>query len=71
MRIFDNPNFNFIRWRWQAIALSLVVILAGAAVMATRGVPLGIDFSGGTLLVVGFDQPDLGICRIINDTRRY
>ncbi len=57
MKIFDNPNYNFIRWRWQAITLSLVVILAGAAVMVTRGVPLGIDFSGGTLLVVGFDQP--------------
>jgi preprotein translocase subunit SecF len=57
MKIFDNPNYNFIRWRWHAIVLSLVVILAGAAVVATRGVPLGIDFSGGSLLVVGFDQP--------------
>ena len=57
MKIFDNPNYNFIRWRWHAIAVSLVVILAGAAAIATRGLPLGIDFSGGTLLVVGFDQP--------------
>ena len=56
MRIFTNPNYNFIRWRWHAIILSLVLIAAGAAVMATRGIPLGIDFSGGTLLVVGFDQ---------------
>jgi preprotein translocase subunit SecF len=57
MKIFDNPNYNFIRWRWHAIILSLVVILAGVAVVTTRGVPLGIDFSGGSLLVVGFDQP--------------
>ena len=24
MQIFTQPNFNFIRWRWHAIALSLV-----------------------------------------------
>jgi hypothetical protein len=26
MRIFDKPNYNFIQWRWHAIALSVVVI---------------------------------------------
>jgi preprotein translocase subunit SecF len=57
MRIFENPNFNFIRWRWHAIALSLVVILAGVAMIVTRGLPLGIDFSGGTIVVLQFKQP--------------
>jgi len=57
MQIFHNPNYNFIRWRWHAIALSLAVIIAGAVVVATRGISLGIDFSGGTLVVVQFDQP--------------
>lgn len=57
MQIFRNPNYNFIRWRWHAIVLSLVVIIAGAAKMiAYGGVPLGIDFSGGTIVVVQFDQ---------------
>jgi preprotein translocase subunit SecF len=56
MQIFDNPNFNFIRWRWHAIALSLVVILAGVAVMATRGLPLGVDFKGGSILILKFDR---------------
>ena len=56
MDILSNPNFNFIRWRWHALALSAVVILAGAGVIASRGLPLGIDFSGGTLLVVKFEQ---------------
>ena len=27
------------------------------AIIATRGLPLGIDFSGGTLIVVKFEQP--------------
>ena len=57
MRIFENPNYNFIQWRWHAIALSLIVILAGAAMMVTRGLPLGIDFSGGTIVVLKFQQP--------------
>ena len=57
MRIFENPNYNFIQWRWHAIALSLVVILGGFAMMFTRGLPLGIDFSGGTIVVLKFQQP--------------
>jgi preprotein translocase subunit SecF len=57
MKIFNNPNYNFIRWRWHAIILSLVVIGAGAVMMAVRGLPLGIDFSGGTLVIVQFEQP--------------
>ena len=57
MQIFKTPNYDFIRWRWHAIVLSLVVIVAGAAKMAVDGgVPLGIDFSGGTIIVVQFDQ---------------
>ena len=56
MEIFHNANYDFIRWRWHALTLSLVVILAGAGLMITRGLPLGIDFSGGTSLVVRFSQ---------------
>ena len=60
MQIFTNANYNFIRWRWHAIILSLVVIAAGAVMMATRGMPLGIDFSGGTaILVEGAPEADV------------
>ena len=57
MDFLRNPNFDFIRWRWHAIALSTIVIVAGIVTIATRGLPLGIDFSGGTLIVVKFQQP--------------
>src|SRR5262245_62136154 len=57
MEIFHNANYDFIRWRWHAIALSLLIIGAGVVFMLTRGLPLGIDFSGGTSLVVRFSQP--------------
>src|SRR5687767_14013608 len=57
MALFQNANYDFIKWRWHAIALSSVIIIAGFVYAATRGVPLGIDFSGGTVMVVEFDQP--------------
>ena len=49
---FYQRNFNFLRWRWHAIILSLVVIGAGVFVIATGGLPLGIDFSGGAAFVI-------------------
>ena len=60
MHIFKNPNFNFLRWRWHALALSAAVIVAGVAMMATRGIPLGVEFAGGTIVIVRFEQPRLG-----------
>jgi preprotein translocase subunit SecF len=57
MRMFQDSNFDFIRWRWHAIALSALVIAAGLAAIGMRGLPLGIDFSGGTIVVLKFPQP--------------
>jgi preprotein translocase subunit SecF len=57
MRIFTNTHYDFIRWRWHAIAVSTVIILAGFGLMATRGAKLGIDFSGGTLVIYKFASP--------------
>jgi hypothetical protein len=58
MRIFATPNYNFIKWRWHALILSLALIWGGVASMWLRGgLPLGIDFSGGTSVVLQFTQP--------------
>jgi preprotein translocase subunit SecF len=58
MRILTNPNFDFLRWRWHAIALSAAVIVGGVGLMIARGgLPLGVDFSGGTVLIYKFDRP--------------
>ena len=58
MRIFKNPNFDFLRWRWPALGLSALIVLCGAVAAALQGgLALGIDFSGGTIVIVQFDAP--------------
>ena len=57
MALFQNTNYDFIKWRWHAIALSTIIIVAGLIYGIQRGIPLGIDFSGGTIVIVKFDQP--------------
>src|SRR5688572_26326308 len=65
MQILQKTNFNFLRWRWHALVLSLVIICAGVATIMTRGLPLGIDFTGGTVAVARFQRP-LGDCELLN-----
>jgi protein-export membrane protein SecD/preprotein translocase SecF subunit len=57
-RLFRAPDVDFHRWRWHALMLSAAVIVTGVGLMLARGgVPLGIDFSGGTIVTVKFAQP--------------
>ena len=57
MQILSNTHYDFIKWRWHAIVLSALVILAGVGMIIQRGIPLGIDFSGGTIVVFKFEKP--------------
>jgi preprotein translocase subunit SecF len=56
MRIFDNPNYNFIKYRWHAVIFSTLLILVGLGVFLTRGINLGIDFAGGANVILKFQQ---------------
>jgi preprotein translocase subunit SecF len=56
MRLFKNANYNFLRWRWHAVALSWVLIIAGGITVAMKGLPMGIEFAGGTAVVAQFDR---------------
>jgi preprotein translocase subunit SecF len=57
MHIFHHTTFDFLRWRWHAIALSWVIILTGVFTIATKGIPKGVEFAGGTVLIEQFDKP--------------
>jgi preprotein translocase subunit SecF len=56
MQIFKNPNYDFVKYRWPALIVSWVIIAAGLVVIFTKGLPLGVEFSGGTIVIVEFDQ---------------
>src|SRR5438034_6496629 len=57
MHIFKNTHFNFLRWRWHALVVSWVIILAGIFVLATKGIQKGVEFAGGTVVITEFDRP--------------
>lgn len=62
MRLFKNPNIDFIKKRKIAFIISLVIIVVGIVSLVINGGPkYGIDFTGGTLLEFDFtpDDPDL------------
>ena len=57
MHIFKNTHFNFLRWRWHALVVSWVIIIAGIFVIATKGIQKGVEFAGGTIVIAQFEQP--------------
>lgn len=44
--------FNFMKWRWVYLVISLLVIIPGAVSLALFGLKWSIDFTGGTLLEI-------------------
>ncbi len=49
-------NLDFMGRRKLAVGLSLALILLSLVSLATRGLDLGIDFTGGTLIEVGYPE---------------
>ena len=58
MQFFGETHIHFAEHRYKAFILSAIVIVAGLVSLAIKGGPdLSIDFEGGTLVQVRFDQP--------------
>ena len=66
MRVFQKTNFNFIKHRRIAYIISCVLLVSGMVSLFTKGLNYGIDFKGGSEVVIRFDKPvDVGAVRAI------
>jgi preprotein translocase subunit SecF len=60
MQIFVNTKYDFVKWRFAAVAFSVVWVLIGVGFFLKRGINWGIDFAGGANIVLNFkDQVPL------------
>lgn len=58
MEFFNpNSNVNFLGARKVTVAISLLLVLGSIVSLATRGLNFALDFTGGTLVEVVYDQP--------------
>ena len=73
MQFFGETHLNFVGTRRTAFIISAILILAGLVSLAIKGGPdLSIDFEGGTLVQVRFDEPvEIGRMRDVVDAAGY
>ena len=53
--------YNFMGIRRYAVVCSALLLVVSSLSLYTQGLVLGLDFSGGTQIEVGYEQPaDVG-----------
>jgi preprotein translocase subunit SecF len=57
MEFLKNPSFDFLGKTRIAVTASLLMVLAGFAYIYSNGIRYGVEFSGGTQLIVKFQSP--------------
>lgn len=65
----DNTNFDFVRLRYWAFGLTLLLSLAAIGAVAVKHLNMGVDFVGGILIEEKFAaEPDLAKVRAVVDS---
>jgi preprotein translocase subunit SecF len=69
VEFFRNTNIDFLGKKWYFLSFSLLFSVAGIlSMLFWHGIPLGVDFRGGTLVYVKFvDPPNLSSIRAALD----
>ena len=52
----DHTNIHFLRWRVPFYAVSVILMAISIALVATKGLNMGVDFVGGQMIRVTFTQ---------------
>ena len=60
----ENTKFNFTRWRWHGVIISMMLNIASLAALFTIGLNFGVDFRGGVTIEATSAKPiDIGAVR--------
>jgi len=66
MQLFKTPHIRFMKYRYLALGITLVIVLAGLInIILGRGLKLGVDFGEGTLIRIMFKTAES-----VSDVRR-
>jgi len=58
MQLFKTPKIQFMKYKYVALAITGIIVLSGILnVTAGKGLKLGVDFGGGTLVRIMFKEP--------------
>jgi SecD/SecF fusion protein len=56
IRLFANARYDFIRVRRWAYAATVAIIVPGMIMLAAKGIPSSIEFTGGTMMQIRTSQ---------------
>src|SRR5204863_1166969 len=67
VRVFKQPNIDFLKYKWIGIGISAVLTVIGLISLIAKGGPnFGIDFTGGANIIYAFSKtPDENAIRKI------
>ena len=58
IQLFRDPSYDFIgKRRWAYLASAPFILVSLASIVTKEGLRYGIDFAGGTLVQLRFDEP--------------
>jgi preprotein translocase subunit SecF len=63
-RLFAHAKYDFLRWRNVAYSVTALFVIAGTVPLAVRGLNESIEFTGGTVMQVHANKPEINTAAI-------